>query len=298
MYDKIKLIFLLVAGILVTGGGVLIFKLMPSQFPISTSHLSFTPNHTPTLAIENQNYTLEQIAKQVTVRILTEPGSGSGVIIYRQGQDYLVLTNRHVVVKSKGNSYKVITADGQVHPARLRSKPNFKKIDLALVKFESKITYSKAKLGKWNTLSIGDEVYATGFPNYHLMNRDNIESTRNWGRKAFRFTAGKVAQILHRSLPEGYSLGYTNEIELGMSGGPVFNKNGEVVAINGRLKYPIQGIDAFTFADGTKPSIEEFEKMESLSWAIPISKYWQLAEDDHGVTKYREQTEVEKARLK
>jgi len=33
-----------------------------------------------------------------------------------------------------------------------------------------------------------------------------------------------------------------------MSGGPVLNQNGQVVG--GRLKYPLQGIDAFTFADG------------------------------------------------
>lgn len=38
-----------------------------------------------------------EIARQVTVRILTEPGLGSGVIIDRQGQTYTVLTCYHVV---------------------------------------------------------------------------------------------------------------------------------------------------------------------------------------------------------
>ena len=79
-------------------------------------------------------------------------------------------------------------------------------------------------------------------------------------------------------MSEGYGLGYTNEIEQGMSGGPVLNESGQVVGINGRLKYPLQGIDGFTFADGTKPSIKLFKQMEALSWAIPISTFRQLTE--------------------
>ncbi|MFB2769527.1 serine protease [Pelatocladus sp. BLCC-F211] len=278
MLYKQKLLLLVISAIVAVAGGGLILKLMPAQFSMPINQSIPNPNVTSGVVPEEKNSTLEYIAQEVTVRILTEPGSGSGVVIDRRGQNYTVLTNRHVVVKSKGNSYKVLTVDGQIHPARLKSEPNFQGIDLALVEFASKIPYPKAKLGNSNTLSVGHKVYATGFPNYRLINKDNMEDTRNWGRKAFRFTTGKIARILQRSLLEGYSLGYTNEIELGMSGGPVFNEKGEVVGINGRLKYPIQGIDAFTFVDGTKPSIEEFEKMESLSWAIPISKYRQLAE--------------------
>ena len=89
---------------------------------------------------------------------------------------------------------------------------------------------------------------------------------------------GEVSLLLERSLSEGYGLGYTNEVEQGMSGGPVLNESGQLVGINGRLKYPLQGIDVFTFVDGTKPSIELFKQMEALSWAIPISTFQQLAE--------------------
>ncbi len=58
-----------------------------------------------------------------------------------------------------------------------------------------------------------------------------------------------------------------------MSGGPVLNDQGHLVAINGRLKYPIQGISAFTFIDGTLPSQVLFQQMETLSWAIPINRF-------------------------
>lgn len=234
--------------------------------------------HTPSLSQEQKSLPVAEIAKQVTVRILTEPGAGSGVVIARQGQTYTVLTCQHVVANSKSGKYSVLSADGTIHPARLKSVPKLEGVDLALVQFESKITYQVAALGDSHTLSAGASVYATGFPNYHFINQDSIEDTRDWGRRAFQLTTGKFSLLLERSLPQGYRLGYTNEVEVGMSGGPVLNELGEVVGINGRLKYPIQGIEVFTFADGTKPSKELFQQMEALSWAVPIATFKQLAD--------------------
>jgi S1-C subfamily serine protease len=42
---------------------------------------------------------IEQIAKAVSVEMIT--GTGSGVIIHRQGNLYTVITNSHVVCKAK-----------------------------------------------------------------------------------------------------------------------------------------------------------------------------------------------------
>lgn len=221
---------------------------------------------------------VEEIARQVTVRILTEPGAGSGVTMAHFGQTYTVLTCKHVVADSQSAKYTVLTADGKTHTAYRKTVSYLGSNDLALVQFESKKLYSVAALGNSDGLSSGDRLYASGFPNYQFRNYKNVEDTRNWGMKAFRLTTKEVKLILERSLPEGYRLGYTNEVEQGMSGGPVLNALGQLVGINGRLKYPLQGIDVFTFADGTKPSEELFEKMEALSWAIPIATFQQKAE--------------------
>ncbi len=75
---------------------------------------------------------------------------------------------------------------------------------------------------------------------------------------------------LNRPLEEGYQIGYTNNIETGMSGGPILNQQGYLVGINGRLKYPSGGIDTFKFTDGKFPRWSEFQQMEMLSWGIPI----------------------------
>jgi S1-C subfamily serine protease len=177
-----------------------------------------------------------------------------------------------VVAGSQNSDYTVLTADGVTHPAR-RQLVHLEGVDLALLQFDSPKPYRVAVLGNSRALTTGDRVYASGFPNYQFLNKSRVEETRNWGAKAFRLTAGEVALLSERSLPEGYSLGYTNEVEQGMSGGPVLNHKGELIGINGRLKYPLQGIDVFTFADGTKPSVELFHKMEALSWAIPIATF-------------------------
>ena len=45
------------------------------------------------------------------------------------------------------------------------------------------------------------------------------------------------------------------------------------------LKYPFQGIEAFTFTDGTIPKEEDYLQMESLSWAIPIDNVLAFLEE-------------------
>ncbi len=213
-----------------------------------------------------------EIARQVTVRIITNPGVGAGVIVARHKQTYTVLTCDHVVADSKDRNYQVLTADGRLHQALLRSAVGFGNADLALVEFKSNATYQVATIAD-SKVTVGETVYASGFPNWHWINKLTIENTRNWGFLAFRLTTGNVELLLDKSLPRGYRLGYTNDVENGMSGGPVLNSQGQVVGINGRLKYPFQGIEAYTFADGSVPSQEFFAQMTALSWAIPISSF-------------------------
>ncbi|PSB56351.1 S1 family peptidase [Chamaesiphon polymorphus] len=229
---------------------------------------------------KSQNSIVEKIAKEVTVRVFTESVPGSGAIVFqqskgRQGNIYSVLTCQHVIADSKKGVYRVLLPDGKIYPARVKSTPKLKGLDLAIIEFDSDTIYRVAKLGKSDRLGTNTSVYAAGFPNHHVVNSAQIEDTSDWGLHAFRVTTGKVGSISPQQLPDGYSLGYTNEVASGMSGGPVFNDRGELIGINGRLKYPVEGIDAFVYADGTKPSIEVFQQMEALSWAIPIATYQQ-----------------------
>lgn len=222
------------------------------------------------------NVSVPEVARQVTVRIFSNSSAGSGVIISRQGQVYTALTCAHVLNEDSSNNYTVLTSNGRTYPAKKLASPEFGDKDLAIVQFTSPQSYQVAEMGNSDALVMGDAVYAAGFPNWYWINPKAIESTRDWGTRAFRLTKGKLEMISDRSLPRGYQLGYTNEVENGMSGGPVLDQNGRLIGINGRLKFPPQGIAVYRFADGTMPSAAVFQRMESLSWAIPIDTFRRL----------------------
>lgn len=227
-----------------------------------------------TTSPENFDTTTAEIANQVTVRILTKFGSGSGVVIKHEGQTYTVLTNNHVVADSPEDGYEILTTDGNIYLAEQVNCVNGKNLDLALVKFTSPEDYQVVALPKSKVISEGETVYASGFPAWHFVFKGKkltkMEETRNWGVKAFQLKTGTIKMQLAKTLPGGYQLGSTNDVFQGMSGGPTLNQQGELIGINGLLKYPFQGIDAFTFTDGTIPKKEDYLQMESLSWAIPI----------------------------
>jgi serine protease Do len=226
------------------------------------------------LAVNNVSVT--EIARQVAVRIFSNSSAGSGVIINRQGQVYTVLTCEHVLNEKDSNNYTVLTSDGRTYPAKKLPYTQFGDKDLAIIQFTSPQSYQVVEMGNSDALAMGETVYAAGFPNWYWINPKAIESTRDWGNRAFRVTRGNVEMISERSLPRGYQLGYTNEVEHGMSGGPVLDGNGRLIGINGRLKFPPQGIAVYRFADGTMPAAAVFQRMESLSWAIPIATFRRL----------------------
>jgi len=215
------------------------------------------------------------VAKQVTVRIFAAAATGSGAIVRHRGETYTVLTCAHIVGEGEDDRLTILTADGQKHVGKRVRSPVLSGSDLALVEFTSKKAYQVVAIADAKAVAVGDSIYAAGFPNWQWTSADAVEDTRTWGVKALRVTDGKVAMLPEKSLQEGYQLGYTNEIDPGMSGGPVLDSKGQLVGINGRLKYPPQGISAFTFTDGSAPTEQMYQQMEALSWAIPTTAFWQ-----------------------
>lgn len=239
----------------------------PVIYLVSTNALSFHFQEQPLSGEE-----AKKLAQAVTVRLLGESGAGSGILIAFDGDSYTVLTNNHVV-ELMGDDFQVMTVDGKLHRGKKIPEERFRGLDLGLVSFTAPRNYTVAPIAT-KKLKSEAKLYAAGFPNYRAVAPDRLEDTRSWGVRAFHFTQGYFTMRLKdKSLEGGYQLGYSNEVEQGMSGGPVLDAYGRVVAVNGRLKYPIQGIDAFPFTDGTKPTKEEYEKMETLSWAVPIPNF-------------------------
>lgn len=219
------------------------------------------------LALNNNiDEELHQLCQSATVRVIKADSAGSGVIIHRQGNIYSVLTNWHVVDASNP---LILTADDEQYPL-IEAPQQLGNADLALLKFYSEVEYPIPQM-ETTMPQIGDRVYAAGFP----LEIDQSNSLY-LGNDAFRLTQGEVSVIPIKSLPQGYQLGYTNYTAIGMSGSPIFNDEGLLVAIHGRGKYRDPGFGVYIFEDGSEPNSQQLEQMIKSSWGIPISNYAEL----------------------
>lgn len=218
----------------------------------------------PQLSVEQ----LHNLAKSLTVKVLSKDALGSGILIQKQGSVYTVLTNEHVLRAAKP-PYRIQTPDGHIYPAKLSKTTQFKGNDLALLQFRSTGTvYAVASLGASSSLAVGDEVFAAGFP--------FAESASHRTSGGFVFAAGQVSLVLDKALEGGYQVGYTNDVQKGMSGGPLLNRRGEVVGINGMHANPLWDAPDL-YQDGSVPCPPLQDMITRLSWAVPIETVVQLA---------------------
>jgi tetratricopeptide (TPR) repeat protein/S1-C subfamily serine protease len=178
---------------------------------------------------------VEAIARSVTVEIKlkSNPNAvGSGVIIDRKGDLYTLVTNKHVVCGSGrgrcsellvGESYSLGLADGQQYKVKTASvKLLGNDLDLAVIQFRSDHNYAVAKVAAPGSLKAEDDVYTSGFP---------LE------QPGFTFSGGKAIAVVNERLTGdsgGYSIVYDAFTLPGMSGGGVFDGNGQLVAIHGQ----------------------------------------------------------------
>jgi tetratricopeptide (TPR) repeat protein len=176
-----------------------------------------------TVAQAKTKIEIGRLAKSITLRIETvgSESRGSGVILQKQGDVYTVITAAHVL--SAGSSFRLITPDGKVHQSLSFKKAN-SNLDLAVVKFRSSNSYPLAEIGTSVSLESGSEIYVAGFP----------AATSTFDDGVFNFTRGEVTGNASKPNRSGYSLIYNSVTLPGMSGGPVFNDEGKLVAIHGQ----------------------------------------------------------------
>jgi serine protease Do len=174
---------------------------------------------------------IRDTAKDVTVFIqgVNSPESfGSGVIVAKTAKGYSVLTAAHVVAGV--DRFTVKTKDGVQYA--VKSTQRLPGLDLAIVQFESSSPYAIAHLGNSDSVGETDTVFVAGYP----------KPGRNIPVPLFTITDGRVASVLPANeSSDGYGLSYGNPTRAGMSGGPVFNEAGEVIAIHGRKEGEADG---------------------------------------------------------
>jgi S1-C subfamily serine protease len=200
---------------------------------------------------------LESLGRQITVKIGGSESIGSGILVAKQGNIYTVLTNNHVL---RSGTYQVQTSDRKWQTGtKLQSTVN-KAQDSALLQFTSNEQYPVAKLGNSQTLKTGDSIYVMGFP----------FDSQDADKSGWKSTKGRVLMRSEIALEDGYQLAYTNATVKGMSGGPVLNSSGEVIALHGQgpsiIDVTVRDEQGREFCGGMQQFIGNY------SWGIPIDR--------------------------
>lgn len=158
-------------------------------------------------------------------------GGGSGFVI---GRDGLIATNKHVIADAKAE-YEVILPGGQKFPAKVFLKDAVH--DLAFVKIENAAQKLRPlSLADSENIRVGQSVIAIGNALGELENS---------------VTKG-VVSALNRSIIASEGNGRTVQLDgiiqtdaainLGNSGGPLLNTNGEVVGMNTAMNIGAENI--------------------------------------------------------
>jgi tetratricopeptide (TPR) repeat protein/S1-C subfamily serine protease len=241
---------------------ILIASLLLTHIPLQLATAQATPPDTqiePGSLLTPQQ--VQQRAKNITVRITSENNGGSGVIIAKKGDKYLILTNAHVVRRS--TKIAIQAPDGQKYTATPLDGGFDAKYDLALLQFTSRTKYTLPDLSGISGSPITTErtIYSAGFP----FDASNI-----------RITKGQVSQLSDISFNDGTQIGYvTNKgekgIRQGMSGGAIFDERGELLGINTVGVAPI--LPDYTYNDGSKPLAKLKAQYQQANWGIPIYNF-------------------------
>jgi S1-C subfamily serine protease len=214
---------------------------------------------------------LRQLATSFTVKVFSAKNSGgSGVLIAKKGELYTVLTNAHLLTPEV--PYQIQTPDGKVYTAKVISKgDSLRSTDLATLQFQAAANYIVATLGKSTTLTLEQPVFTAGFPA---------------DQQQLNFANGEISLLPAKPLKGGYQIGFTNQLQQGMSGGPVLNRFGQLIGVNGMTNVVVLE-EAYTFQDGSRPNANQLLVMQNANWGIPIESLAQISRKtaNYGVNK-------------
>ncbi|NET43296.1 serine protease [Okeania sp. SIO2B3] len=248
-----------------------------------------------TLTLANCSLSSQQIYSRLKPSIVklsyrNQPGHGTGFFVPGEKGVCTVLTAAHVVEK-EGERLLQTNQDGKFWPvAEVEIFPS--DIDLALVTFRpegGKCNYPALKIGNSESLKTGSSIYISGFP-------------KRGGRSVYQSVSGEISGS--GKLGEGYEVSYDALTVGGMSGSPVVDEKGEVVAVHGRSDFEV--VESFSSLQGSlsesqRQTFEQaVERVETglqltFSWGIPIhffQEYQQEKDRKRAIALGREREKV------
>jgi serine protease Do len=178
----------------------------------------------------------------------SKPLFGSGFVIDPSG---LIATNEHVLTGAY--QIKVTFSDGQTASAKLVAAAPM--IDIAVIRVDAPHPLEAVHWGDSDTLQIGDPVIAIGYPLGVGMS----------------VSAG-IVSALNRHIEKSEFDNYIQTdaaINRGNSGGPLFNRAGELIGMNTALISPTRGSAGLGFAQPSNDVKFVTERLIHHDWIRP-----------------------------
>jgi serine protease Do len=211
--------------LLVCGSHIALADELPSPPPLPSAYIDAIASRTTVV--------IAQDLRVGEVEVGTAFNPGSGAIVARAGNLYYVVTNLHVV--QINTAYGIRTYDGKIHVVSQDDNDygiqrlgetvanTIQGFDLAIITFESDQDYPIVGVDASADSTQGAATFVSGWPQsatHQPMSR--------------RFSPGEIVTVQPPDPDGGYGLFYTSSTTVGMSGGPVFNAQGQVIGIHGR----------------------------------------------------------------
>jgi len=169
-----------------------------------------------------------------TAGMTTIPGLGSGVLINTDGQ---IMTAAHVVQTADRVAIQFV--DGKVYPAHVVASSL--RADVALLQLDQfPVAMTPARVGDSDSLDVGDEVIVVGAPY-------GLDHSLTVGHISGRIPSDGIVSGGPMEMIQTDAA-----INMGNSGGPMFNMNGEVVGIVSRILSQSGGFEGLGFAISSK----------------------------------------------
>lgn len=192
---------------------------------------------------------------------------GTGFVVSEKG---IIVTNKHVV-SDLGAKYTVVTKDGKKY--EIKKIYRDLSLDLALVQLDS-TDLKPLTLGDSSRLQVGQTVIAIGNALGRFTNTVTTGIVSGLGRKVI---AGDPFSGEAESLD---NLIQTDAaINLGNSGGPLLDINGEVIGLNVATTEGAQNIGFAIAINSVKPIVDEFLTKGSVSRAYLGIRYRFISRD-------------------
>lgn len=169
---------------------------------------------------------IERIGSQITV-LIDGINPGSGVLISRQGNNYYVLTAKHVVATE--DEYTIIAPDGRQYQIDYKKVVKLPDLDLAIAQFVSNENYQLATFANYDYDANFQHIFIYGWPQSQSTN----SQTKPLFNAGLLISTDYKLAFIKDTISQGYELFYTNITQLGLSGSPLLDTVGRVIGIHG-----------------------------------------------------------------